>query len=264
MNAILVEHRAGVALVLINRPRSRNAIDADVKAGLETTIPILMSDNEVRCLVITGAGEAFCAGGDITNMRERDAASVRARMSRLHAWGKLLFTGGKPVVAAVNGVAAGAGFALALLCDIVLVAESAFFRAGFPGIGAAPDLGLALTLPRAVGMARAREILLTNRRVEAAEAVAIGLAARMAPTSTIVDEAMRTATDLAAGPATSLGLTKLLLNQAYRPLDDFLKSEIDAQATAFGSEEFDEGVGAFLSKRPPQFNKRKSAPRGRT
>lgn len=253
MDAILVERRGNVALVRLNRPRSRNALDEDVKAGLETAIPSLMSDKEVRCLVITGSGEAFCGGGDITNMAERGAPSVRARMSRLHAWGKLLLAGEKPVVAAVNGAAAGAGFSLALLCDIVLMAESAFFRAGFPGIGAAPDLGLALTLPRAIGMARAREILLTNRRVEAVEAVAIGLAARMVTPASVVDEAVTIAADLAAGPATALGLTKLLLNQAYRPIEDFLTSETMAQTIAFGSDEFDEGVSAFLSKRRPQF-----------
>jgi 2-(1,2-epoxy-1,2-dihydrophenyl)acetyl-CoA isomerase len=133
------------------------------------------------------------------------------------------------------------------------MAESAFFRAGFPGIGAAPDLGLALTLPRAIGMARAREILLTNRRVEAVEAVAIGLAARMVTPASVVDEAVTIAADLAAGPATALGLTKLLLNQAYRPIEDFLTSETMAQTIAFGSDEFDEGVSAFLSKRRPQF-----------
>jgi 2-(1,2-epoxy-1,2-dihydrophenyl)acetyl-CoA isomerase len=253
LDAILVERRGNVALVRLNRPRSRNALDEDVKAGLETAIPSLMSDKEVRCLVITGSGEAFCGGGDITNMAERGAPSVRARMSRLHAWGKLLLAGEKPVVAAVNGAAAGAGFSLALLCDIVLMAESAFFRAGFPGIGAAPDLGLALTLPRAIGMARAREILLTNRRVEAVEAVAIGLAARMVTPASVVDEAVTIAADLAAGPATALGLTKLLLNQAYRPIEDFLTSETMAQTIAFGSDEFDEGVSAFLSKRRPQF-----------
>jgi len=253
LDAILVERRGNVALVRLNRPRSRNALDADVKSGLEAAIPSLMSDKEVRCLVITGSGEAFCGGGDITNMAERDPPSVRARMTRLHAWGKLLLTGEKPVVAAVNGAAAGAGFSLALLCDIVLMAESAFFRAGFPGIGATPDLGLALTLPRAVGMARARDILLTNRRIEAAEAVAIGLATRMVPTLSVVDEAVTIAADLAAGPATSLGLTKLLLHQAYRPIEDFLTSETMAQTIAFGSDEFDEGVSAFLSKRRPQF-----------
>ena len=105
MDAILVERRGNVALVRLNRPRSRNALDEDVKAGLETAIPSLMSDKEVRCLVITGSGEAFCGGGDITNMAERGAPSVRARMTRLHAWGKLLLTGEKPVVAAVNGAA---------------------------------------------------------------------------------------------------------------------------------------------------------------
>jgi len=121
----------------------------------------------VRCLVITGSEESFCAGGDISNMDDRSAPAVRARMYRSYAWTKCILTGEKPVVAAVNGAAAGAGFSLALLCDIVIVSDHAFFRAAFPGLGAAPDLGLALTLPRAVGSARAKDILLTNRRIDA-------------------------------------------------------------------------------------------------
>jgi 2-(1,2-epoxy-1,2-dihydrophenyl)acetyl-CoA isomerase len=254
-DAVIVTHHNDVAVVRLNRPRHRNALNAEVKAGLEVQIPALMRDRAVRCLVITGTEEAFCAGGDVGNMAERDAPSVRARMHATHAWSKLILTGDKPVVAAVNGVAAGAGFSLALLCDIVIMADTAFFRPAFAGLGAAPDLGLALTLPRAIGSARAKDILLTNRRVDATEAVAIGLARRLVPAAALLDDAMQLANELAAGPATAFGLTKMLVNNAYEPVDAFFATEAMAQAVAFGSAEFAEGVSAFLAKRKADFRK---------
>jgi 2-(1,2-epoxy-1,2-dihydrophenyl)acetyl-CoA isomerase len=252
-DAVVIKYHADVALIRLNRPRARNALVADIKCHLETAIPSLMMDNSVRCLVITGSGEAFCAGGDINSFDERRAPLVRARMQRSHDWAKCILTGEKPVVAAVNGAAVGAGFALALLCDIIVVADDAYFRAGFAGLGAAPDLGAALTLTRSIGVARAKDILLTNRRIEAAEAVAIGIAKRMAPAASLVEEAMQLATDLAAGPTAAFGLTKLLLNNAYGPINDFFATEAAAQAVAFGSGEFDEGVSAFFGKRKPDF-----------
>ncbi|SDJ26889.1 MULTISPECIES: enoyl-CoA hydratase/isomerase family protein [Bradyrhizobium] len=252
-DAVTVERHDDVALVRLNRPRSRNALGPDIKAGLEAAIPTLMDDSAVRCLVITGSEEAFCAGGDINNMNDRGAPSVRARMYQTYAWSQRILTGEKPVVAAVNGAAAGAGFSLALLCDIAIVADNAYFRAAFPGLGAVPDLGLALTLPRSIGSARAKDILLTNRRIEAAEAVAIGIAKRVVPAAALLADAMQLASELAAGPATSFGLTKMLLNNAYGPINDFFATEAMAQAVAFGSKEFAEGVNAFHAKRKPDF-----------
>lgn len=252
-DAVIVEHFDDVALIRLNRPASRNALSAEIKAQLETRIPALMRDSDVRCLVITGAEESFCAGGDISNMAERSPPAVRARMHQTYSWTKSILTGEKPVVAAVNGAAAGAGFSLALLCDIVVVSDKAFFRAAFPGLGAAPDLGLALTLPRSIGTARAKDILLTNRRIDATEAVTLGIAKRMVPAASLLDDALQLAKELAAGPATSFGLTKMLLNSAYGSIDDFFAAEAMAQAVAFGSREFAEGVSAFLGKRKADF-----------
>lgn len=252
-DAVLVEHHDDVALIRLNRPRTRNALSAEIKSHLETRIPALMQDSAVRCLVITGSEGSFCAGGDISNMDDRSAPAVRARMYRSYAWAKCILTGEKPVVAAVNGAAAGAGFSLALLCDIAILSDNAFFRAAFPGLGAAPDLGLALTLPRSIGTARAKDILLTNRRIDAAEAVAIGIARRLVPPASLLDDTLQLAKELAAGPATSFGLTKMLLNKAYGPIDDFFATEAMAQAVAFGSQEFSEGVSAFLGKRKADF-----------
>ena len=253
VNAVIVERREDVALLRLNQPQTMNALSPAIKQRLEMAVPQLMADSTVRCIVITGTDKAFCAGGDISNMADRSAPSVRARMHPSHSWVKLLLEGEKPVVAAVNGAAAGAGFSLAMMCDFVILADNAYFKAGFPGLGAAPDLGLALTLPRAIGMLRAKDILMTNRRVGAEEAVAMGMATRVVPAASLLDEALALAKSLADGPATSLGLTKHLLNQAYAPVAEFLSQEAMTQAIAFGSDEFGEGVAAFLGKRKPQF-----------
>lgn len=256
-DAVVFERHDDVVVVRLNSPATRNALEPRVKQKLETGLPELLGDRTVRCLVMTGTGDAFCAGGAIGNMGERDAPGVRRRMQANHEWAKRLLTAEKPVVAAVNGAAAGAGFSLALLCDIVLVSDKGYFRAAFPGLGAAPDLGLALTLPRAIGSSRAKDILLTNRRVDAAEAEKIGIAMRKVPAASLMDEAIRLAKELAAGPATSLGLTKMLLNNAYGTIEEFLAAEAFAQSVAFGSPEFAEGVDAFLHKRKPDFRKQR-------
>ena len=262
MEAVVVERREDVAVIRLNQPQTMNALSAAIKRGLETAIAQLFADAAVRCIVITGTDKAFCAGGDITSMTDRSAPAVRERVIQSHAWARMLLMGEKPVVAAVNGAAAGAGFSLAMMCDFVMVADGAFFQAGFPGIGAAPDLGLALTLPRAVGMLRAKDILMTNRRVSAQEAVDWGMARRVVPAESLFAEALALAQSLAAGPATSLGLTKHLLNQAYGPIPDFLSEEAMTQAIAFGSDEFGEGVAAFLGKRKPQFRRAETAREG--
>ncbi len=255
-NGAVVVSRAGrVATLRLNRPAIRNALNAEVKAGLAAAIPALLDDAAIGCIVLTGTAGAFCAGGNITDMQEREPGAVRARLRASHAWARRLLGAGKPLVAAVNGPAAGAGFSLAMLCDLVLVAEDAFFQAGFPALGAVPDIGLALTLPRAVGMARARELLLTNRRLGAAEAVAWGLAARACPAAALLPDAQALAQTLAAGPQPAFALTKALLAGAYGPVDPLLDAEAGAQADAFGSADFAEGVEAFLGKRPPRFGR---------
>jgi 2-(1,2-epoxy-1,2-dihydrophenyl)acetyl-CoA isomerase len=256
MSAVIVERRGATALLRLNSPASMNCLNPEIRAGLERELPALLGDPAMRCLVLTGSGDAFCAGGDLKQMEERGATQVRQRLQRIHRVIRLLVEAEKPVVAAVNGAAVGAGFSLALLCDLLLVSDRAYFRAGFPAVGAAPDLGLAYTLPRIVGMARAKEILMTNRRIEPAEAVALGLALRQVPHESLEAEAQALADQLAAGPATSLGLTKTLLNRAYAlSFDAFLEAESMAQAVAFGSPEFAEGVAAFLAKRKPDFPK---------
>lgn len=251
---VLVEYLDDIAIVRLNRPEKRNCITPDIRERLEHTVPALVENASVRAIVLTGTGDAFCAGGDLRTMGERGAPSVVARLRRIQSWSRLLASGAKPTVAAVNGPAAGAGFGLALLCDIALASDKAIFQASFAKVGAVPDLGLAYTLPRAVGMARAREILLTNGRVSGARAEEIGLVARCVSHATLMDEAVSAARALASGPVQALALTKQLLNNAYhQTFERFLEEEAATQAVAFGGAEFDEGVSAFLERRIPDF-----------
>lgn len=254
-DSVILERDGVVVLLRLNEPQTMNALSWTIKAGFETHIPAILADASIRAIVITGVGRAFCAGGDIRSMQsDRSPSAVRARMARTHAWVSALMNTDKPVITAVNGTAAGAGLSLALMGDVVLAAEDARFRAGFAAIGAAPDLALLRTLPRAVGMPRAMELLMSNRDLPASEAAAMGLVSRLVPAESLVAEAMAFARKLAAGPAMSFAMMKQLTRRSFdASLDAFLELESMAQCMAFASEDFAEGVSAFLEKRKPDF-----------
>ncbi len=255
--AVVVSRRGAVAILTLNEPKSLNALSPAIKSALEESLPALLTDGEVRAIVVTGEGRGFCAGGDVRAMEERRAVATRERMRRNYRWLVPLITADKPVIAAVNGLTVGAGLSLALTADVVVAARSARFKAGFRGIGAVPDLGVAYALPRAVGMLRAKDLLFSNREIGAEEAQAIGLVSVVAEPEALMDKALAIAEDLAAGPTISFGLTKQLLQRGYHlPLETFLEAEGLAQATAFNSADFAEGVEAFRAKRPPDFHGR--------
>lgn len=170
-DSVVITRKGQVVLVRLNEPKSMNALSAGIRDGLHGNLPAMIDDPEVRCIVITGTGDAFCAGGDIRNMGVKPAPAIRTRMQNSHGrFVSRLLKAEKPVITAVNGAAAGAGFSLALLGDIVIASKSAYFLTAFSRLGACPDLGLLATLPRAIGMARAKDILLTSRKVSADEA----------------------------------------------------------------------------------------------
>lgn len=255
--SVRVEREGAVATLVLNEPKSMNAMSAGIKAGIEEHLPALLADPEVRAIVITGTGRAFCAGGDIRSMDDRGPLVVKARMTRTYRWLVPLLTADKPIICAVNGAAAGAGLSLALTSDLIVASHDAQFKAGFPGLGAVADLGLAYTLPRAVGYQRASDILLTNREVSAEEAHAMGLVARLTAPEALMATAMELAQALAGGPTVSLALTKRLMRRAYElPIEGFLEAEALSQVVAFGSADFDEGVAAFKGKRKPDFKGR--------
>jgi len=252
--AVVVERRGAVGLVRLNETKSLNALSPSIKDGFEAALDEFLPDPAVRALVITGTGRAFCAGGDIRAMDDRGTVTMRRRMHGAYRWLVPLLTADKPVITAINGVAAGAGLALAMTGDIVLASSAARFKAGFAGIGAVPDLSLAWMLPQAVGLVRAKAILLENREFGATEALAIGLVTRVTDPEALLDHALATAASLASGPTVTFGVTKQLLRRAHdTPLESFLELEAMAQTVAFGSADFTEGVAAFRGKRRAAF-----------
>ncbi|ETR78785.1 enoyl-CoA hydratase [Afipia sp. P52-10] len=252
---IIVERHGPVQVWRFNQPETRNAISPEIRAQLGDLAPAFATDPSIRSLVITGTETSFCAGGDIRSMTSgRGTVAVRKRMMGHYEWLTPLVNTEKPIITAVNGAAAGAGFSVALLGDIVMASDAAYFVAGFPAVGTLPDLSLLYHLPRAVGLPVAKDLLLTNRRVQATEALTLGLVSRVVPHATLLPTALEVATQLASGPAISLGLTKTMLNQSLNDsFESFLMKEGMAQAIAFGTEDFLEGTSAFREKRRPVF-----------
>jgi 2-(1,2-epoxy-1,2-dihydrophenyl)acetyl-CoA isomerase len=258
MQAVKLERHGNVAVLRLDDPTVLNALSPAIKAGMEENVPRVLSDQSVRCIVITGTGKAFCAGGDIRAMQDtegRKAPAVRRRMQAVHSWSQALLDADKPVVAAVNGPAVGGGLALALLADIVIASSNAYFMSAYSKLGALPDLGVLQTLPWAIGSLRAKEMILLNRRYSAEEAVQIGLANRCVAPEQLMSEALAAASELAAGPTAMLSMSKVMMKRAYETsVEEFFEREAIAQGVAMGSAEFAEGVDAFLAKRKPNFN----------
>lgn len=259
--AVLLSARSGGVLTLtLNRPERLNSLDGELLAALLSALQEARHDASVRCIVLTGAGRGFCAGADLTQTAMhggRAAESVRAHLQELYApLITLIREVEKPVVAAVNGVAAGAGMSLALACDMRVAAESVTFIQAFVRIGLVPDAGSTYFLPRLVGMGRAMELCMLGDRFGAAEALAWGLVNRVVADAELAAAVSELAGRLAAGPR-SLGLIKRALYLS--PESDLrtqLAHEEDLQALAASTEDFVEGVGAFLEKRPAQFRGR--------
>ncbi|MGP0060602.1 MAG: enoyl-CoA hydratase/isomerase family protein [Beijerinckiaceae bacterium] len=252
--AVVISRDGAVGIMRLNRPESLNAFSFAIKDGLARGVFEFLEDPAVRAILITGTGRGFCAGGDLRTMDGLTTVGTRARVRAVHDWLKPLLEGDKPIVTAVNGLAVGAGLSLALVGDIVCASQKATFRAGFLGIGASPDLGLAYTLPRAIGMARAKDLVLTNRDVNVEEALSIGLIARVFEDAALFEKSLEVARTLAEGPPVAIGLAKGLLRHGLEmSLEAFLDAEAFAQSVAFTSEDFCEGLAAFREKRRPRF-----------
>jgi 2-(1,2-epoxy-1,2-dihydrophenyl)acetyl-CoA isomerase len=234
----------------------RNALDAQMCLDLDNVFAALARDEAVGAVVLTGAGPGFCAGGDLKSMgiAYEDGPAVRAFMAACHRAILAMRRMEKPVVAAVNGDAAGAGWSLALACDLIVASDAARFIMAFMRVGAVPDLGAAWFLPRLVGPHKAREWMMLGDVVPAAEAHRLGVVNRLAPPNEALSAAREIAARLAAGPGRALALTKQMVERyADCPLEAALEHECHAQAIAFQTEDFAEGRSAFLEKRTPKF-----------
>jgi len=252
MAEVEVSREGAVQTITLNRPDKLNAFTRAVHVGLRDALKEAR-DPEVRAVVITGAGRGFCAGQDLTEFGEMPDVGAGLRET-YHPNVLAIRALEKPVVAAVNGVCAGAGLSLACACDIRISSDAAFYVPGFVGIGLVPDSGGTFFVHRLLGAPRAFEWMSSNRRLTAAEAHAWGLVSEVVEADAFPARVAEYAAGLAAGPTKAIGMTKRLFDHAdTATLEEQLELEAQLQAVAAQSEDFREGVTAFVEKRPPEF-----------
>jgi enoyl-CoA hydratase/carnithine racemase len=250
---VLQDRDGGVVILTLNYPERRNALAMPLKLALLDALRKIERDRDVRAVIITGAAGNFCAGGDVTSMGEHDLDAARQRMRESHDIARLLASFAKPLIAAVEGWAAGAGVSFALLCDTIVAAENARFKPGFGDIGLVADGGMLHTLPQRIGIARTKQLLYYGEVVNAPEALAWGMVDRLAPPGGALDEAKRLAGLLAARAPLPIGATKAAL---VGNLEGVLALERELQAMMHQSHDHAEGQKAFLEKRKPRFTGR--------
>ena len=261
MNEVVqVERNGGVATVRMNRPERLNAYNAEMGDALLSAAISVAADPSVRCIVLTGAGKAFSAGGDVEMMASIGGEGSGGFLDltvRLHAFIATLRRAPKPVVAAVNGVAAGAGFSFALACDIAVAASSARFTLGYQNIGLSPDGGMTFFLARALGTQRAMEMTLFSKILSASLAAEWGLVHEVFPDAEFAARVDALSSLLAAGPTLAYARAKELYNRALsQPLEAQLEEERQNIARSGATRDFREGTAAFLEKRQARFEGR--------
>ena len=250
---VLTSRDGAVLTITFNRPEVYNAFNRELHAALHAALTEA-GDPAVRCVVVTGAGKGFCAGQDLKEFGAVSASISDALEQTYHPNVRLVRTLAKPVIAAVNGPAAGAGLSFACACDLRLAAESATFVPGFVGIGLVPDAGGTWFVHRLLGFARAFEWMGSNRRLTAAEALDWGLVSEVVPDDAFPARVAELAAEWAERPTLAVGRTKQLFEHAATAtLEEQLALEATLQQESVGTADFTEGVTAFLEKRAPRF-----------
>ena len=254
----------GVAEFIHQRPASRNALSLEMRQDYHDMLDHVEADRDIRALILTGSGGSFCAGGDLKSIRgifssadpaARAPDAMRRRLQDIHKWLRRLRDLEIPVIAAVDGPAAGAGFSLALAADFVLASERASFSMSFAKVGLLPDMGSLYALPRAVGMMLAKELMFTGRRLEVIDAKRCGIVHAIHPADHLAEEARRFARRFVAAPQESLALMKRALNRSFESsYDTLLELECQAQALASAVPYYAEAVDAFLNGKPARFD----------
>lgn len=258
---LTVEDSGGVRTLTLNRPDTFNSLTDELKRALLTEVQRAAGDHAVRAVVLTGSGRAFCAGQDLREhaalLDAGDPEPLRTVSEHYNPLISALATLPKPTIAAVNGMAAGAGASLAYACDLRVAADSAQFRTAFAKIGLSVDSGTSWTLPRLVGYGRAMEMLLLAEPVDAEQALATGMVNRVVADGQALATAQQLATQLAAGPTAAYAKIKeAMAAAATADLPEALSVEAGTQAEAGATADHREGVAAFLAKREPQFTGR--------
>ncbi len=252
---IELQVHSGIATLTLNRPDKRNAMSDAMRTEFIDALESVTADKAIRALVLTGAGKAFCAGGDIAGMQKRMNAPAGEvgfngwhRQQRVHHTQSLLHTCPKPVIAAVNGAASGLGADTALACDFIIASEWASFTWSYILRGIVPDGGGMYFLPRRVGLSMAKQLIFTGRKVPVDEALALGIVDRKTASETLLADAQAWAMELSRASPTALALTKTILNQSYelRAHDVFAQGS-QAQGICYTSSEHRAAVEAFLS-----------------
>ena len=258
MSAIEITRAGATAVLTMNRPESRNALDFAMREEFGAAVAQVRDDPSVRAVVLTGAAGHFCAGGDIKAMavqqsQKRDIFEGRERIRKIHRWFDELVDLEKPVIAAVDGVAFGAGLSLALCADFVLASPRARFSCVFARLGYVPDLGAMYLLPRAIGLARAKDMVFTGRVLDAAEAHAIGLVQTICDQD-LLESALAYAARFHAAPTDAIGLAKSVMNRAFESdRKDVYAQEAMAQAMCRESDFHAEAVRRFVAKEAPLY-----------
>lgn len=249
---VLLRREGPVAILSLNRPSKGNTIDMAMTDALAECVSSVATDDTVRCVILAGSGSLFCGGGDIDAMAAANNAPLYLRQLAdcLHKSIRSLMHLGKPMIVLVNGPAAGAGLSLAITGDIVVAARSAHFIPGYSSIGLSPDGGMTWLLPRLIGLRRAQDWLLSNRRVDAEEAVAMGLITSVVDDDTLYCEGLALAQTIAAGSTAALGATCNLLRESLEAnLQDHLEREAGELAASAALPDFREGIRTFLDRR---------------
>jgi 2-(1,2-epoxy-1,2-dihydrophenyl)acetyl-CoA isomerase len=253
--SITCEKREGVGFLQLNRPQSMNALEKILVDELIEALNELESDRKIGAVLITGKDKAFCAGGDLRRMVEGfNPVDGQGYLKTIHPLILKIANFVKPVIAAVNGYAVGAGFNMALVCDIVYASEQAKFGQAFVNVGLISDLGGMFFLPRLVGLQKAKELIFTGQQIDAEEAYRLGIVNRVYPAEQLQEEAYSLARKLAGGPRLALSQAKKILNLSISMnLEALLEMEAYAQGLCFQTEDHKEATKAFLEQRKPVF-----------
>jgi len=254
---IELKKSGAVAVMTFNRPDALNALTPQMRRDMERIVNEVRDDTAVRALVITGAGRAFCSGGDILSFADTRAVAMRDRLRQQHRVTLGLYGLEKPVIAAVNGAAYGVGFNIALLADVVLASSTARFCQSYAKVGMVPDGGGLYLLARIVGTQRAKEMVLLADVLDAQQAKALGIVREVHAPDALMPAAMALAEHLASGPTRAFGMDKALLARGLSmSLEDFLELEASAEAVVMQTEDHVAAIAAFRDKRTPEFRGR--------
>lgn len=255
---VIIEKRSGVGTIKFNRPEVLNAFNHVMGQEIGSAVAEMRDDPDVRCVILTGSGRAFCAGGDIKGMLNKFSSASpnerRASLKNTHRWLTELINLNKPVIASVKGYAVGAGLSLAMAADIIIAEENSKFAQSFVGVGLAPDLAGSYLLPRLVGLNKAKELTFTGEIFDAHTAQRLGIVNKVVTDNELEHETWQLALRLAQGPTKAIGLAKAMINKSFETdLTAFLDDEASYQAFCGATEDFKEGVQAFIGKRKPVF-----------